>query len=161
VIESFTSRAFAGSIGPGAFACSYALVVFAIGGKTYAVKFKGNQTTCAETNTDGMYTGAVGNCGGTAFTISGNMITLNGSAVTPDPLGTCTTAGDWTITNNGQTVNAGNSITILFALVHDGSFGNAYPNSGPGQGGIALDHAATFCNPGSSFVAPRTCTNTM
>jgi hypothetical protein len=161
VIDSFTSPASATSGAP--FACSYALVVFSLGGTTYAVKFGQNAISCSDTNTDGDYKNSVvGVCGNTTYAIdANNNITqsVSGGAATEIPpyggdCGQLFTINPGGCSVTGNTVAAGTP-TILFVLVHDGSFGKT--PGGPEAGGGTLQLGTSMCGSGSSFTITGGC----
>lgn len=142
VIDSFTSRAVAGSFPVGAFPCSYATIIFSVnGGPAVAVKLNDPTVGCNLLNTDGMYKsenlGPV--CNGVQYAVdANNVLTANGTEIPIAPSGSCSL-----FTISGCTVTASSGVSILFVLIHDGSITNGDLVSG-----------TTICGPGSSFTVP-------
>jgi hypothetical protein len=149
VIDSFASKAFAGSRPPGSFPCSYALIVFTInGGSPVAVKLNDPNLGCNLSDEDGMYgTETLGApCNGVQYAIdANNHITAGGTLV---PAATGNACSLFTI--NGSSVTADSSVNILFVLIHDGSFGHSCS-----AGTVA--NGTTICGPGSGFQVPTGC----
>jgi hypothetical protein len=134
IIESLASPAAALS-GGGAFPCSYASIVFTVGGAgPYAVKFNNASTTCSDDNgTSGDATFST-TCSGSTYsnTCSGDSICKDGTVVTPY-------AGPCPFTYSSSThqvTSTISDISILFVAVHDGS---------------CAGHFCLGCAPGSSF----------
>jgi hypothetical protein len=120
--------------GSSGFGCSYAMIVFSYGGKTYVMKI-GQDLTCTGDATTSKDANFSTTCNGQTYDNSASFTVERGGApVAPYP-GPPACSSLFTITKQGATAAAG--VTILFGVAHNGSFPNHFATLCPPAGGAS------------------------
>jgi hypothetical protein len=115
------------------FPCSYGLVIYAQGGKTYVVKISQGSTTCTFTNKTSNNRHFSYTCNGDTFSNPGYILNMNGS---PVPIYTGPQPCSAFFTVSGRDVWAKAGVTIISAVAKSGSFATQYGQFCPPVGGV-------------------------
>jgi hypothetical protein len=125
------------------FTCSYAMIVFIYGGKTYVIKIDQGSSTCIGSDATSKDDNFSSSCNGKSYDNNNFTLNQNGAPVTAYS-GTPDCNALFSISGNQVKVAAG--VTVLFAVAHNGSFPNHFAELCPAAGTSELTFPAICGN---------------